>query len=55
MTNNLSRVVEQSLDNYVLKQNNVWQVKSGNADVAAQGWNAFNERTGSFADEHPTL
>lgn len=55
MTNNLSSVVEQLLSDYVLKQNNARQVKRGNADMAAQGWNAFNERSGSFADEHSTL
>ncbi len=25
------------------------------AEVAAQTWNAFNERSGSFADQHSTL
>ncbi len=55
MTNNLSGVVEQLLSGYVLEQNNAWQVKQSNADVAARGWNAFNEQSGSFADEHSTL
>ena len=55
MTNNLSGVVEQLLSDYVLKQNNARKVKQGHADVAAQGWNVFNERSGSFADEHSTL
>lgn len=55
MTNNLSSVVEQLLSDYVLKQNNARQVKRGNADMAVQGWNAFNERSGSFADEYSTL
>ena len=55
MTSNLSGVVEQLLSDYVLKQNDARQVKQSDADVAAKGWNAFNERSGSFADEHSTL
>lgn len=55
MTNNLSNVVEQLLSDYVLKQNNMRQEKFQNAEVAAQGWNMFNEQIGSFADEHSTL
>ena len=55
MTGNLSGVVEQLLADYVLKQKVVRQAKQSNADAAAQGWNAFNEQSGSFADEHSTL
>jgi antitoxin CcdA len=55
MTGNLSGVVEQLLSDYVLKQNSARQVKQSSADTAAQGWNAFNEQSGSFADEHSTL
>jgi len=55
MTNNLSGVVEQLLADYVLKQNNARQEKLHRAAVAAQAWNAFNENSGSFADEHSTL
>jgi len=55
MTSNLSGVVEQLLADYVLKQNNVRHEKLHNADAAAQAWNAFNEQSGSFADEHSTL
>src|SRR4030065_47291 len=55
MTPNLSGVVEQLLADYVMKQNNARQEKSYNADAAAQAWNTFNERFGSFADEHATL
>ncbi len=55
MTGNLSGVVEQLLADYVLKQNNMRQEKLQNAELAAQGWNAFNEQSGSFADEHSTL
>ncbi|MEQ1588915.1 MAG: type II toxin-antitoxin system CcdA family antitoxin [Gallionella sp.] len=55
MTGNLSNVVEQLLSDYVLKQHNAQQEKLRNAKLAAQGWNAFNEQFGSFADEHSTL
>jgi len=55
MTNNLSGVVEQLLADYVMKQNNARQEKLRNAEVAANAWNTFNERSGSFADEHSTL
>jgi antitoxin CcdA len=55
MTGNLSGVVEQLLADYVLKQNNMRQEKFQNAELAAQGWNAFNEQSGSFADEYSTL
>jgi antitoxin CcdA len=55
MTGNLSGVVEQLLADYVVKQHNARQEKLQNAEIAAQGWNAFNEQIGSFADEHSTL
>ena len=55
MTDNLSGVVEQLLTDFVMKQNSVRQEKARTAEVAAQAWNAFNERSGSFADEHSTL
>ena len=55
MTDNLSGVVEQLLTDFVMKQNSVRQEKALTAEVAAQAWNAFNERSGSFADEHSTL
>ena len=55
MTDNLSGVVEQLLTDFVMKQNSVRQEKARTAEFAAQAWNAFNERSGSFADEHSTL
>lgn len=55
MTPNLSGVVEQLLTDYVMKQNSARQEKARRAEVAAQAWNSFNERSGSFADEHSTL
>jgi antitoxin CcdA len=55
MTDNLSGVVEQLLTDFVMKQNSARQEKARSSEVAAQAWNAFNERSGSFADEHSTL
>ncbi|MEQ1916626.1 MAG: type II toxin-antitoxin system CcdA family antitoxin [Gallionella sp.] len=55
MTANLSNVVEQLLTDYVAQQHSMQQNKLHNAQVAAQGWNEFNERTGAFSDEHSTL
>lgn len=55
LTTNLSSVVEQLLADYVLKQNNARQEKVQHAEAAAKAWNTFNERFGSFADEHSTL
>jgi antitoxin CcdA len=55
MTDNLSGVVEQLLTDFVMKQNSARQEKARSAEVAAQAWNSFNERPGSFADEHSTL
>lgn len=55
MTANLSNVVEQLLADYVAQQHLARQDKLHNAQIAAQGWNEFNERAGAFADEHSTL
>lgn len=55
MTDNLSAVVESLLADYVSKQNEARHAKVRQADTASQTWNAFNERLGSFADEHSTL
>ena len=55
MTDNLSGVVEQLLTDFVMKQNSARQEKARSAEVTAQAWNSFNERSDSFADEHSTL
>ncbi len=55
MTGNLSNVVEQLLADYVTQQHAARQAKSQDAQLAAQGWNDFNQRAGAFADEHSTL
>ncbi len=55
LTDNLSGVVEQLLTDFVMNRNGARQEKARSAEVAAQAWNLFNERSGSFADEHSTL
>ncbi len=55
MTDNLSAVVESLLAEYVAKQSEARHAKAHQADTASRTWNAFNERQGSFADEHSTL
>jgi hypothetical protein len=55
MTDQPVGVVEQLLADYVMKQNSARQEKVRRAEVSAQAWNSFNERSSSFADEHSTL
>jgi antitoxin CcdA len=54
MTGNLSEQVEKLLAEYVVAEQ-----RRGEADErlnqALDAWNAFNERSGSFAGEHSTL
>jgi len=55
LTDNLSRVVEALLADYVEheRQQRLAKAKSLEATVAL--WNDFNARHGSFADEHSPL
>ncbi len=55
MTANLSGVVEQLLSDYVQKQSRARDEKSRQSEITSQAWNAFNESTGVFSDEHSTL
>lgn len=55
LTTNLSAVVEQLLADYVAKQRNAREEKVLKAREVTKAWNAFNEKYGSFADEHSTL
>ena len=55
MTNNLSAVVESLLAEYVAKQGEARRDRAHRAAATTEAWNAFNERSGSFADEHSTL
>ncbi|ODT35919.1 MAG: hypothetical protein ABS55_07945 [Lautropia sp. SCN 70-15] len=54
-TDNLSAVVEDLLRRYVSERNEALRTRMQEADRLASMWNAFNERNGSFADEHSTL
>jgi len=40
---------------FVNEQGEARQAKAREADRTAAIWNAFNERNGSFADDHSTL
>ena len=55
MTDNLSAVVESLLVGYVAKQHQDRTIAQQKADAVAMAWNGFNERHGSFSDEHSTL
>lgn len=55
MTDNLSGLVEQLLAGFVMEQNSARQEKARHAEAVTQAWNGYNERSGSFADEHSTL
>lgn len=55
LTDNLSAVVEELLRKYVNDQEKVRQAKAREAEQLASMWNGFNDRNGSFADEHSTL
>ena len=52
---NLSAVVETLLADYVREQTHARQAPRQEADLTAQAWNAFNDATGSFADQDSTL
>ena len=55
MTRNLSAVVESLLAAYVAQQGEEQLARAHRADATSAAWNAFNERSGSFADEYSTL
>lgn len=55
MTNNLSAVVESLLADYVAQHHEERSARKRQAEMAATAWNAFNEHSGSFADEYSTL
>lgn len=55
MTSNLSAVVESLLAGYVAQHHEERLARQRQADASATAWNAFNERSGSFADEYSTL
>jgi antitoxin CcdA len=55
LTDNLSAVVEELLRQYVNERDEARQARAREAEQLASMWNGFNDRHGSFADEHSTL
>jgi antitoxin CcdA len=55
ITDNLSEQVEKLLADYVLVEQKRRADEEARLDAAVSAWNEFNDRFGSFADEHSTL
>ncbi len=55
MTNNLSGVVEFLLADFVANEERQRTAKAKTLQKAIAGWNDFNARQGSFADDYSTL
>lgn len=55
LTSNLSAVVETLLTEYVEKEREARQARRLRVEEATTVWNAFGERTGSFADDYVNL
>ena len=55
LTDNLSRVVELLLTDYVENERQQRVAKAGVLEKTVATWNDFNAKRGSFADEHSTL
>jgi antitoxin CcdA len=55
ITDNLSEQVEKLLAEFVLAEQKRRAENEARLDAAVDAWNDFNERFGSFADDHSTL
>lgn len=55
LVGNLSDHVERLLAEFVMAEQRRRTEAESRLDAAIDGWNAFNERFGSFADKHSTL
>jgi len=55
MTDNLSRVVESLLADYVAQEHQRRLAKAKTLEATIATWNDFNAKHGAFADEHSTL
>ena len=55
LTDNLSGVVESLLADYLEHERQQRLAKAGTAEATVSMWNAFNARSGCFADEYSTL
>lgn len=55
LTDNLSGVVERLLADFVERQHQEARAQKKVVEATVVIWNSFNEKHGSFADEHSTL
>lgn len=55
LTDNLSGVVESLLSDFVSRERRDRLQKAKTVEAAVASWNAFNSKSGSFADEYTTL
>jgi antitoxin CcdA len=55
LTSNLSGVVESLLTDFVEQERRKRVAKTNALKATIATWNEFNDRFGSFADEHSTL
>ena len=55
LTDNLSGVVESLLADYVAHEHRQRIAKANALEATITMWNGFNEKHGSFADEHSPL
>jgi antitoxin CcdA len=55
MTDNLSRVVESLLAEFVERESKERLAKAKVLEAAAAAWNRFNSDSGSIADEYTSL
>ena len=55
LTDNLSRVVESLLADYVEHERQQRLAKARSLDATIASWNDFNAKRGSFADEYSPL
>ena len=55
LTDNLSGVVESLLSDFVRRERAKRAAHAKTLEVTIATWNEFNDKFGSFADEHSTL
>ena len=55
LTDNLSKVVETLLADYVAREQQTRETRARDCAAASATWNRFNQAHGSFADEYSPL
>ena len=55
LTDNLSKVVETLLADYVARERQVREARARECAAVSATWNRFNQGHGSFADEYSPL